>query len=121
MITCFSFTVPIPPSLNKVYPTNQKTGSRHDSKAVKSYKKLIYEFFLLHKCKTFKNEIELWFHFAFPDNRWRYLSNYIKVLEDCLVENKIIEDDHLVNLLVCSRLKIDKENPHVNVIIYGEV
>ena len=116
----FELVVPIPPTLNKAYPTNFVQKRRHSSKVVIEYKKIIRSLLLAKKYNTFMSSIELWLHFTFPDNRRRDLSNHIKVLEDCLVANKVIQDDYLVDLLIVSRLKPSKNNPHVQVIVYGE-
>ena len=55
--------------------------------------------------------------FYLPDNRKRDLTNYLEAVQDILVKYKIIKDDcwKIVYSVDGSRIKIDKENPRVEI------
>ena len=55
--------------------------------------------------------------FYLPDNRRRDLTNYLEAVQDILVKYKIIRDDRwkIVYSVDGSRIKIDKENPRVEI------
>ena len=118
-IKALHFVAPIPPSINMAYITDWRTKRRHLSKKAAYYKKELSAILTKLRFETFKSDIELAFHFAFKDKKRRDLSNYIKILEDCLVENSVLIDDSKVEILLVSRLKADKENPHVEIVIAG--
>jgi Holliday junction resolvase RusA-like endonuclease len=114
-----NFVLPLPPSVNKAFPTNWKTKRRYLSKEAKQYKKTISSFLLKEKKPVIISNICIRMGFVFKDNRRRDISNYIKVLEDCLVSDKIIIDDSKVIGLLILKKQNNKENPHVKLTIKG--
>jgi Holliday junction resolvase RusA-like endonuclease len=111
--------LPFPVSVNALY----SGGSRQQRFKSKKYKDW------LHLCSKIDfgyldlkepiGRCDLHIRFYFPDNRERDLSNYVKGIEDFMVNNGILEDDNhtVVKRLTLESRGVDRKNPRAVVSI----
>ncbi len=100
-MTCFTFTCPIPPSVNEAY-ANVEKGGRIKSRAVKQWEKDACWFIKPPK-KTMSTPITAIYRMTFKDNRRRDVANFEKVLTDFLVKRKVMVDDSLITTLILQK------------------
>jgi crossover junction endodeoxyribonuclease RusA len=92
--------LPFPCSVNTAFATDFKTKRRFRSKAYNKWHKRATDSLWGQKLDFYGDSIvKLEIAFKRPDKRRRDLSNFIKVVEDFLVEMKIIEDDSQIHHL----------------------
>lgn len=111
-------TLPLPPSSNTAYPTDWIRKRRHKSKKLETWLDenmgtlcAVTERFV---CAGIRIKL------FFPDRRRRDILNYQKVLIDAVVTANIIPDDNFIVLPECHISgAIDKDNPRVEVYMYG--
>ena len=108
--------LPLPPSINVAYATDFRTRRRYLTKVAKDYYSEIKDYLKTKKYNTLEGEVIVNFVYYFKDHRIRDVSNYIKILEDSLVKNKVITDDSRVRKLYVEK-EYDKKNPRVEVLI----
>ncbi len=89
--------LPFPISVNTAYATDFKTKRRFRSKAYNKWHQAAVDALWAQSIPEWCNgPIKLELALKRPDKRRRDLSNYVKVVEDFLVDMKIIEDDSQV-------------------------
>lgn len=105
--------LPLPPSLNMCYPTHPKTGRKYHSKEYKEW---------LKRCPELPPAMLEKFHIKydiyFPDERVRDSKNFLKVIDDYLVSQKVIQDDRWTYMLheeICP--KLDRNNPRIEIFL----
>jgi len=92
--------LPFPISVNTAYATNWKTKRRFRSKEYETWHKAAQDALWTQAIPDWcKGPIKLELALVRPDKRRRDLSNYVKVVEDFLVDMKIIEDDSQIEHL----------------------
>ena len=97
MITILTIFLPYPPSINKAFYTDFEAKTRHKSKEYRDWVKLANQYLMCQRKDYFTGIIKIEYEVYKPDNRKRDLSNLLKVLDDFLVANKIIEDDSKIH------------------------
>lgn len=106
--------LPFPPSVNGAY-AGGKT-QRYKSKRYKAWEKSLPDLRdLLFSAINYPVGIQ--YILYMPDKRLRDITNYVKLVEDYLVKQGVIEDDNY-NIIQCVVIKfggIDKENPRVEI------
>lgn len=99
-------TLPFPPSVNSLYSTDWKTKRRFKSKRYAEWCKLARDSLVITQAATYITKdglaeyaapVKVRYTFGRPDKRVRDLCNYIKGLEDFLVDNLWIADDSLIH------------------------
>jgi len=105
-------TAPFPPSVNTCY-TVHRNRKILTAKA-RDYKYEVSQ--ILGKDRVpFKGPISCTYKFYRGDARKYDISNYVKVIEDCLTDTNFWVDDHQVVEMHIYKCEIDKENPRVEV------
>jgi crossover junction endodeoxyribonuclease RusA len=114
----YSIILPVPPSVNALYPTNFKTNRRFKSQKYKEWEveaaKSVTERPLIDTSIVAK------YSYTFKDKRRRDIANFEKAISDFLQKEGIITDDCLIDVLILEREEINKENPHVKVEIVNK-
>jgi crossover junction endodeoxyribonuclease RusA len=95
-----SFTLPFPPSVNAAY-INTKRGRAY-SLTAKNWLTNAAVALAEQRVRGVKGPVKISYRIGKPDNRRRDISNLVKVMEDCLVKNGVIEDDSLVEAFAIS-------------------
>ena len=96
--------LPIPPSLNGLYPGKTR---RYKSKAYKNW--LAEADFALNQQRVNKRaeripgRVRAHYLLHFPDNRRRDVANYEKAISDFLVDRGLIEDDERIDSILIER------------------
>lgn len=100
-----NLTLPFPPSVNGLYDGGMRTKRRFKSARYKKWIKaadghLIHQV-ALPSAHEYRHSgiVNIEYRFKRPDKRTRDLANYIKAVDDFLVENRIIKDDSLIHIL----------------------
>jgi crossover junction endodeoxyribonuclease RusA len=105
------YQLTLPPSSNTAYPTNQRGGGRHLSKAGREWKRANAALFLPAPSPPIQKyfvHIRLWF----PDARRRDVGNYPKLIVDTLCEVWGIDDNwQVIPRLTVEAMGIDRERP----------
>lgn len=92
-------SLPYPPSLNTLYPTNRRTGCRFLSKRGTAYHSAVRIALaaLDLPSEPLSGRLGYRLHIYPPDARKRDLSNLPKVIEDCLTQFRVWGDDAQVD------------------------
>lgn len=103
--TYFHCLLPVPPTLNNLFPTG-KTGKRFCSSKYEDWKTEAAKAFTAqfphgHDCLSGRLACHLRFHFK--DKRRRDIANFEKAVTDFLVSMDVIEDDCLIDRMVLER------------------
>ncbi len=118
MIKIYDVYLPFPVSVNTAYG-GRKGQKRFKSKAYKAWladaPKLI-----LPECGCITFPVKVRYTFTMPDKRKRDLSNYIKIVEDYLVSECVLEDDNhtVVNEVSIKTDGVNRGNGKVRIEIY---
>ena len=111
MITSFRVELGLPPSSNTAYPSNQRGGGRHLSKAGREWKRANASLFLpapSPPIQKFTVHIRLWFRY----NRRCDVGNYHKLIVDTLCEVWGVDDNwKVIPRLTVEAMGIDRERP----------
>lgn len=101
----FSATLPIPPSVNTMFPTG-KSGRRFASKKYTEWKALAEKCFQTHNRLTapMLGRLSVTYSYCFADKRVRDIANFEKAISDFLVTQKVIEDDSQIDEMRLVRL-----------------
>ena len=95
--------LPFPPTTNNLYANERGgRGGRFPTKAYKAWKARVAVAIRRQAPDPIKGAVMLNIQLGRPDRRRRDLSNYIKALEDALVQHDLIEDDSMVQALSMS-------------------
>lgn len=86
--------VPLPPSLNQLYPGKVR---RHKSDKYKAWIRDATLMLNQQHIEKFNVPVSISYAFGKPDNRRRDLDNLFKACNDLLVSYGIIEDDSLIH------------------------
>jgi len=111
-----SLTVPLPPSVNRLWRVKKGGGVYKSKDYTDWYKIATWEIALQAKFKCVKGEYKLIVKARKPDKRQRDLDNIIKALSDALQGSGVIVSDHY-----CQHLEMSwvKEGPECHVTIIG--
>jgi crossover junction endodeoxyribonuclease RusA len=105
-------TAPFPPSINTVYTV-------HRNRKIMSAKGRDYKYEvsqLLGKDREpYKGPISCTYRFYRGDRRKYDVSNYVKVIEDCITDANYWVDDSQVVEMHIFKCEIDRENPRVEI------
>lgn len=85
--------LPFPPSTNNLFAQNRKTGRRFPSKGYKAWRNEAHVLLRMAKIPRFEVPVVIKLELTPKDNRARDASNYIKAVEDALVQARILIDD----------------------------
>ena len=92
--------LPFPPTTNNLFVNLRGArGGRFPSKGYKAWKARAAVAIRRQAPEPIKGAVEMNIQLGRPDRRRRDLSNYIKALEDALVQHGLIEDDSMVQTL----------------------
>ena len=92
--------LPFPPTTNNLFVNLRGArGGRFPSKGYKAWKARAAVAIRRQAPEPIKGAVEMNIQLGRPDRRRRDLSNYIKALEDALVQHGLIEDDSMVQSL----------------------
>ncbi len=95
--------LPFPPTTNNLYVNLRGArGGRFISKGYKAWKTKAALVIGRQTLEPIPGAVMLSIVLGRPDRRARDLSNYIKALEDALVQHKLIQDDSMVQSLSVS-------------------
>lgn len=110
--------LPLPPSVNALYGG----GSRQKRFPTKAYKEWLKETENMGYETPCFSSVYISYFFYFPDNRVRDSANFIKAIDDWLVNNKIIKDDcwHVLKGQRIIPMGIDKDSPRVEIDILNQ-
>lgn len=110
----YQTTLPFPPSVNGLYGG----GSGQKRFPSKKYKAWLAQCPELEKLKI-SDEVHLILNFAWPDKRSRDLTNYVKAVEDYLVNQEVLMDDnyYIVKMVSLRHSGVQKDCPRVDVTI----
>lgn len=107
--------LPFPPSVNTAFPSNPKVkkGGRWKSKHYMNWLSKVPQL----RGLNIKSPCIIFYTFYMPDKRRRDVSNYVKIPEDYLKQQHVIEDDnwHVVRGFSAFCMGIDRDNPRVEI------
>jgi crossover junction endodeoxyribonuclease RusA len=93
--------LPFPPTTNNLFANARGgRGGRFPTKAYKAWRDRAAVAIRRQAPAGIKGPVTLDIQLGRPDRRRRDLSNYIKALEDALVQHGLIEDDSMVQTLL---------------------
>lgn len=93
--------LPFPPTTNNLFANLRGgRGGRYPTKAYKAWRERAAVAIRRQAPEPIKGAVTLDIQLGRPDRRRRDLSNYIKALEDALVQHGLIEDDSMVQALL---------------------
>lgn len=105
-------TAPFPPSINTVYTVHR--NRKIMSAKGRDYKYAVSE--ILGKDRVpYKGPISCTYRFYRGDARKYDVSNYVKVIEDCITDANYWGDDSQVVEMHIFKMDIDRDNPRVEV------
>lgn len=110
----YTFTLPLPPSVNHMYRRRRDGGVRLSPDAAAWKQAAFYEA-LQHFPEMLTGEIEAVYDFYFPDRR-PDLDNGLKALNDALQGAAYVNDRQIHRLTATKH--IDKRNPRVEVTLW---
>lgn len=87
------FILPFPPTVNKKYGINKKTGKRYNLAAVKEWKRQATEALNMQNVLPVQGRVIIEYSLDTPDNRERDCANYEKYTTDFLVQQGILKGD----------------------------
>jgi crossover junction endodeoxyribonuclease RusA len=96
-----TFSLPFPPSQNSAY-RNVPGRGRAYTLAAKTWLTNAAVALAEQRVRGVKGPVKISYRIGRPDKRRRDISNLVKVMEDCLVKNGVIEDDSLVEAFAIS-------------------
>ena len=96
-----SFSLPYPMSQNQAYRNVPGRGRAYTKSAMKWLNDAAVVLASQH-VRGVKGPVKISYRIGRPDKRRRDISNLVKVMEDCLVKNGVIEDDSLVEAFAIS-------------------
>ena len=91
--------LPFPPTTNNLYANAARGRGRFPTKSYKVWRERAGVAIRRQAPVPIKGAVMLNIELGRPDRRRRDLSNYIKALEDALVQHGLIEDDSMVQCL----------------------
>ncbi len=94
--------LPFPPTTNNLYANSSGGRGRFPTKSYKAWRERAAVAIRRQAPVPIKGAVTLNIQLGRPDRRTRDLSNYIKALEDALVQHGLIEDDSKVQYLTVS-------------------
>ena len=100
----------LPISVNQAYATDFKTRRRFKTKTYEDFKENLGSYLIGKTKEPLNGDIEIEYNFYYQDKRKRDMLNLEKVMTDCLVYYRIIEDDSLITRMVLERY-YNKGNP----------
>jgi len=92
--------LPVPPSLNGLYPGKTR---RYKSRAYKNWLAEADIAFKQQESRHIPGRVHVYYRLHFPDNRRRDVANYEKAVSDFLVDKGLIEDDERIDSLFIER------------------
>ena len=109
-----NIVLPLPPSVNALYGGGSKQR-RFKTVAYKKWIKSCPELPVL----NINEPIEIFYGIYYPDKRNRDLSNYIKAVDDYLVNSQVITDDchTIITSFHVKFMGYDKKNPRIEIAI----
>lgn len=108
----YNLTLGFPPSVNTCYTVHR--GRKIITAKARDYKYEVSEL-LGNNRQPLKGAVKCTYRFYRGDRRQYDISNYIKVVEDCLTDAKIWVDDSQVVEIHMYKMAVDKENPRVEI------
>jgi crossover junction endodeoxyribonuclease RusA len=112
MNTLVELTAPFPPSVNTVYAVYR--GRKILSTKGRKYKEEVLKLLGTERA-SLKGPIKCTYTFYRGDRRRYDISNYVKVIEDCLTECKYWVDDSQVIEIHIFKGDVCKTNPRVDI------
>jgi len=91
--------LPFPPTTNNLFANAARGRGRFPTRQYKAWRERAAVAIRRQAPEPIKGAVELNIQLGRPDRRRRDLSNYIKALEDALVQHGLIEDDSMVQTL----------------------
>jgi crossover junction endodeoxyribonuclease RusA len=108
--------LPIPPSVNAIHRAVR--GRNILSKEARIW--------YAESIRSIKQQAQGWcsskrlsvsYDYSFADNRRRDIGNYEKILSDSITKAGLWGDDSQIDRITLRRMHVDKEDPHVHVVI----
>ena len=118
-----SFTLPVPPSVNKA--TAVVNGRKIKAKDCRIYEKDIHALVTAQmgvigqSAFDKKQRLEVAYFYYFADNRRRDIANYEKVLTDALQKAGVFHDDSQIDCMYLERMPSFSSQSYVEVFIQG--